>query len=111
MGYHRHLQLLTNYILKITQVKLMLLAEQIEIVYIVMLAAVTLLNLDIQDFMLCAHQEETMSKEIGIQNGWVSTSDALMKMVPSRLLAYLSFLLLLLCIYHFELKVIFVNHN
>ena len=70
-----------NYISKITQVKLTLHAELTEIVCIVMLVVDMRRNQDIQDFMLCVHQEATTFKEIGILSGWASTSGALTKIV------------------------------
>ena len=70
-----------NYISSNTPVKLTLHAGLTMIVYIVMLVVGMHTNLDMLDSMLCAHQEATTLLEIGIQNGWVSVSDALMKMV------------------------------
>ena len=59
----------------------MLHAGLIEIVYIVM----PVVDMHSKHFtlgsMLCAHQEATMSQEIGTQNGWAIVSDASTKTV------------------------------
>ena len=62
----------------------MLHAEQIMIVFTVMLAVAMRISLDMLDSMLCVRQEVITFKEIGIQNGWATVSDALMRIAPSN---------------------------
>ena len=73
---------LSNNTFNNTQVRPMLHAEQIMIVFLVMLVVAMHISLDMLDSMLCVRQEVITFKETGILNGWATVSDALMKIAP-----------------------------